>query len=152
MGPLGISHLVGIPLLWENKTVAQENLPVFIDPEDSNMIWVCSQGEYLSLPHTLKSQLPKSAIRLIPKASPSSATLCASPNPDGIWFNTSLADRMETSENDTCLPSSLYTFGLISSPLIKSFGGWQKLMTSRSADRMKYFQWSLHEGRHPAQF
>lgn len=33
MGPLGINRLVDILLLWENKTVAQEYLPIFIAPE-----------------------------------------------------------------------------------------------------------------------
>ena len=46
----------------------------------------------------------------VPETYSSSATSCASPNPDGIWLNTSLADRMEIPEHETCLASLLYTF------------------------------------------
>lgn len=112
-------------------------------------LWFCTWGGYTPTLHSLKRQLSKSAIRLILKACSSSTILCASPNPDGIWLNALLADRMEISKNETCLASSLYTFGLIFSPLIKPFYDWQKLMTSRSADGTKYFQFSLQDNRHP---
>lgn len=68
MGPLGISHLVDILLLRENKTVTQEDLPPFIDPEGFSYHFESAQQElYSPTPHFQKSQLSKSAIRLIPK-------------------------------------------------------------------------------------
>ena len=152
MGPLGI-HLVDSLLLQKNETMTLGiSCYVYWPWRMLVSFWFCRWRGYSPTPHSLKSQLPKWAIRLIPKTCSSTTTLCASPNPDGIWLNALLANRVEISENETCLASPLYTFGLISSNLIKPFCDWQKLVTSRSAGGTKYFQFSLQDNRHPEQF